>query len=1035
MRLLLVHLSDIHFLEDERRNTILARTDAISSAIASVGTDISKCFMIVSGDIAYSGTDQQYSIAQKFLSKLKDSLRANLTEVDIEYILVPGNHDCDFSKADSVREILLSNLDPDKCDPSIISKLTELQSNFASFDSSVTKDTFSSDSTGLLKLLQYDVLNNKLIFHLINTSWMSSKDERQGTLLLPIQSFDSFADGNLHSADLVVTILHHSYNWFEATNARKLREHIEASSDVILTGHEHETDQYTKARRTGERTEYMEGSILQDISDPNNSAFSVLLIDLTTQKQRYHNFFWDGTAYTEDTEEPSWLPFYKNRYRLKRDFLLESDFDLYLHDPGIQISHPFKAEITLDDIFIYPDLREANIKSDVISRAHVIIRSQLPRTILSKKNVILLGPDSAGKTTLCKVLFSDLRNTGLVPILVNGDNFRSVNEDTIDSTVKDGYAEAYGLSTYSKYRTLDKDKKVIIIDDFDKTRLNTKGRASLLKYLSNRFALIVLTGTDELRFDNIITQNSEEEILWKFEHYDILPFGNLKRWELIEKWTVLGRLYNVDEGDLQYEALQTERTINGILGRDYLPAHPFYILIMLHTLELKRSLKTTSGSLGYLYEVLITTSIAKSARRDIDIDTRFSYLTEFAYTLYANKDPGLSKYNMDDWHNKYCGTYQIDLPFDAMLQDLIQVGILREVNNKIVFRYPYIYYFFASRYLRDHITEDEVRDIIRSLSQRLFNIEAANIIMFLCYLSKDPFILESIISASGELFNKYEVCDILSDSDFLGSIMSRIPELTLDDEDPRDHRRDLLRKKDEIESEDFSGSEDYDDTEPIEEISAEERQEYLMLNAAFKTIQIMGQILRNFPGSLKREPKITLVNNCYALGLRLLKFGYQAFSESQDELARIFYYIIRDEYPNLSDKEIKEKVKNFIFYLVEGLTFSIIKHVSDSIGHKALTKTFNEIIESEPTISKKYIDLSLRLDHLRGFPTVETLKLYNDVSGYPFAKYLVRHLVWLHFYLYESTERQRQSICSQIGIKLLPETIYREKPKRKKSKN
>src|SRR5207249_372287 len=65
-----------------------------------------------------------------------------------------------------------------------------------------------------------------------------------------------------------------------------------------------------------------------------------------------------------------------------------------------------------------------------------------------------------------------------------------------------------------------------------------------------------------------------------------------------------------------------------------------------------------------------------------------------------------------------------------------------------------------------------------------------------------------------------------------------------------------------------------DVTEPETEITP-----ILQHNAAFKTIQILGQVLKNFSGSLRGEPKRKLVEECYGLGLRVLASIFELAEE------------------------------------------------------------------------------------------------------------------------------------------------------------
>ena len=55
-----------------------------------------------------------------------------------------------------------------------------------------------------------------------------------------------------------------------------------------------------------------------------------------------------------------------------------------------------------------------------------------------------------------------------------------------------------------------------------------------------------------------------------------------------------------------------------------------------------------------------------------------------------------------------------------------------------------------------------------------------------------------------------------------------------------------------------------------EEARTEEFREAMQLNAALKSIQILGQLLKSFPASLTGEKKKEIANATYRLGLRTI---------------------------------------------------------------------------------------------------------------------------------------------------------------------
>ncbi len=54
--------------------------------------------IILSGDIANSGRQSEYNTAYKFLSNLKSQIKRKIDSIDIKGVIVPGNHDVDYSK-------------------------------------------------------------------------------------------------------------------------------------------------------------------------------------------------------------------------------------------------------------------------------------------------------------------------------------------------------------------------------------------------------------------------------------------------------------------------------------------------------------------------------------------------------------------------------------------------------------------------------------------------------------------------------------------------------------------------------------------------------------------------------------------------------------------------------------------------------------------------------------------------------------------------------------------------------------------------
>jgi hypothetical protein len=345
--------------------------------------------------------------------------------------------------------------------------------------------------------------------------------------------------------------------------------------------------------------------------------------------------------------------------------------------------------------------------------------------------------------------------------------------------------------------------------------------------------------------------------------------------------------------------------------------------------------------------------------------------------------------------------------------------VLREREGIISFTYPYMYYYFVARYFRDNMHEKEIQDYVKQMSEQLHHEEAANVMLFLGYLSKNPLVLDALLSAAEKQFATYSERDLGENSEYLQELVTEVPQFVLDSSsNANERRRELLAKKDRMRAEalfDEESSAHRSLEEPEDDL-----RDVLKINTAFKTIQILGQVVRNFHGSLRGMAKVELAEQCYSLGLRVLSFFFDSVEADRAEIIRFLVEFLRSRNPEWSEERLTREVRSFLFNLLEGVAFAVVKQVSDSIGLERLALTFDEVLEQNESVSHRFIDLSVRLDYYRYFPEREMFALYRDIRDNPFAAQLLRHLAWYHFYIYPVSYRLQQSVCARLGIRLLP---------------
>jgi hypothetical protein len=116
------------------------------------------------------------------------------------------------------------------------------------------------------------------------------------------------------------------------------------------------------------------------------------------------------------------------------------------------------------------------------------------------------------------------------------------------------------------------------------------------------------------------------------------------------------------------------------------------------------------------------------------------------------------------------------------------------------------------------------------------------------------------------------------------------------------------------------------------------------------------------------------------------------------------------------DKKGQGRLGVLIFALIEGLTILALSQISDAVGMEDLSMTFDDLVGRSTNTSYRFIDVLVRLYHFRAFPEDQVFDLYGEVRKYPFGFQVLRHLVWLFFYLFPAKSDLLQRVCDHIGI-------------------
>lgn len=242
MSLIYIHLSDIHFgqekggdlyIHDDVKEQIL--TDAREYVIGLKNGKADG--IIVSGDIAYAGKQQEYVNAGKWLDRLTAAVGCDVTDVQV----VPGNHDIDRDKITAITQTTIDDIiknGDDALDKYLANEDDRefIYKQFASYREFAEGYDCPLDTDGKVSKSKTFTIapDRRLKFLGVNTALICSKSKvEMGGLILGRRQRVIPTEPGLET----VVIAHHPLHWLQ--DSEDANKYIRNRARVLISGHEH----------------------------------------------------------------------------------------------------------------------------------------------------------------------------------------------------------------------------------------------------------------------------------------------------------------------------------------------------------------------------------------------------------------------------------------------------------------------------------------------------------------------------------------------------------------------------------------------------------------------------------------------------------------------------------------------------------------------------------------------------------------------------------------------------------------------------
>lgn len=1000
MKVAILHLSDLH-IDKDNSQWLLKKAEQIVPAVWNDFSDCGKIIIVVSGDIANTGSEEEYGFAKDFFRTLLRTFASRgmaNKELENKIICVPGNHDCNYEKDNAARQMLLGSLrtQASSIDNSVYQIITVVQTEYAAF----AKDIMLAKefTLGINNNISIKAGDKTILFRLYNTAWMSVKKEEQSSIVMPM---DLIAEEH-QNVDFVISVFHHHYPWITQgcdNNNKRFNKYILQTSNMALYGHEH-TSSSSQVRDVFESdsiSEFQGGALCLDRQgNPRSSSFNSFVLDMDTFECTVRNYVYSDGLYSHRKEETVDL----NQERKTDEFRHSADFLKSLRKMSIPIHNSENVKMTLDEFFVYPDLermntRQIKVDEDFTDSSSIIDDKQY-------KLVMLEGDDQSGKTSLLNMYYLSFVDKYMYPLFVKG---KAINEN-LDKVLATAFVDQYNGEDKEKYAQYDKEHKVLLVDNFDECQLNDTLKKKVIDQMLDRFSKVIITTKENEGVSSSYFLMEKRNTLMA----RIKPLGHVKRNALVKKFY---KTYDVNASTMQQQA-QLEQVkagfdmVENFLGKEYMPSYPIYILsILLSNTKLQGS-TLEQTAYGYCYEALITCALMTCVDDKTKIDRYYNVLMNLAYHIYKNNSKPISEEDFQCFYENYQNIYHAQ-GYKETKTNLLKCNLLRCTDDYYYkFSYNYIYYFLVAKYMADNIHDKKGQDDIMDLCVNIHDEQKANILIFIAHHIKAPQFIESTQLALMTALEKEKPVTLRRDDDYYKLVNELCENLKKEivapnvKINPEKEREKMLQKRDENEK--MLSKEKVDPNQLPEEI--------LNMNKSLRSIEVVGQIVKNRQGSLPKTEIKTMVKEMYETAFRTISY-FGAFIES--EKSQLIEDVIKNKKEGDTNDEIKKKIDSFFEVTSLNFCLFVFSKIIKSVGNKELRSTFTQIATEMGTPAAKLVSFSMITCFSRiAIPDLETI--VEELRENPVAMSIIRARVRSYLYNNYVPYNDRQKIINTVNL-------------------
>jgi len=477
---------------------------------------------------------------------------------------------------------------------------------------------------------------------------------------------------------------------------------------------------------------------------------------------------------------------------------------------------------------------------------------------------------------------------------------------------------------------------------------------------------------------------------------------------------------SIDDDTMLSKCDQAERLLDAILARNIVPSLPLYLLTLLQSIDAGSSSGFEESGLGEYYDFLVKEGLRTAGVQKQHWGSMIEYCSHLAWQLHATEHKELTLDELRAFNDRF-SKEQHRVDFNTRLRDLVRARILAEHGQYVRFRYHYIYYFLKGRYLASQLEDLATQAYIRECCAHLYVRENANTILFLAHHAfKNPMFLECVVQAVTTPFKSSSPIQFNgSDTGPVAEFVRDLPKLAYNGEDPEKMRDKSHRTRDELDN----GHDGLADNKR----AGGELDFLAELIALFKTVEILGQIVKNQMASVPREKRVQLLKLLMEGPLRALTAYFDMFMTDRDVAEREIAAMLEKRNVISDQNERQKMAKRLLAYFLQLVSYGFVAKAVSSVSSDALQEDVDAAAKSLNSPAAKLIALGVRLDGPGKLPRSELSKAITETKSDFMAARVLQFLTLRRLYMFRTSAQDQQWLASQevLDIKAQQAVAFR----------